>query len=101
MPNTASSQNTSFAPSCLSPVEDSRVACNFINGHNGHSSMAMNTTMTTTTGMGMTMTTATATNTAPTANIYQERKLPLRKYHEPPDTLVRQELVPSYDELYG
>lgn len=32
--------------------------------------------------------------------IYEERKLPLRTYHEQ-DTVVRQELVPSYDELYG
>lgn len=62
MPNTASSQNTSFAASSLS-AEDPRLL------YNG-------------------------------STVYQEKKLPLRKYHEP-DTVVRQELVPSYDELYG
>ncbi|RJE24237.1 hypothetical protein PHISCL_03447 [Aspergillus sclerotialis] len=32
--------------------------------------------------------------------IYEDKKLPLRRYHEQ-NTVVRQELVPSYDELYG
>ena len=32
--------------------------------------------------------------------VYEEKKLPLRKYHEQ-DTVVRQELVPCYDDLYG
>lgn len=75
MPNTASSLNTSFAPSSVCP-EDLRSAYDH---NNSHSDMA--------------------TTTAITANIYPG-KLPLGKYHEP-DTLTGQQLVPSYDELYG